>query len=214
MKIDLYSDMVCPWCRIGKSNLYDALAQWEAATGETIPVTYHAYQLDPSLPPEGKPFKSHMGQKFGGEDKIAPMLARVTEAGAAVGVTFRFDNVTRMPNTVLAHRLTVIVPEDLRAEWVEAVMKAYFEDGLDIASLDVLLAIGNEIDGADTTDWVRRLESGEGNEEINRDFEMARGMGITGVPFFVVNGKFALSGAYPASQFLAAFRKIAQETGA
>lgn len=209
MKIDLFSDMICPWCRIGKKNMDDAIAAWQAETGNTVTVQYRAYQLDPTLPPEGKPFRQAMEAKMGGAERLNPMLQRVTDAAAEVGVTLRFDNITRMPNTLLAHRLTAILPEDRRQWWVETVMKAYFEDGQDIARLETLLELAAEAE-PDTDSLRRRLEDGEGESEVRQDFETAQNLGITGVPFFILNGQYALSGAYPASQFLAAFRKISQ----
>jgi len=210
MIIDLYSDMVCPWCRIGKKNMHDAIMAWSSETNEPVDVRYRAFMLDPTLPPEGKPFRETMEAKMGGAARLDPMLQRVTDAGAAIGLTFRFDRITRMPNTLLAHRITAILPEDSRRAWVDAAMDAYFEEGRDIADPDVLLELAAGI-GADAGDLRRRLDAGEGLDETDRDFAAAQGMGITGVPFFILNGKYALSGAYPSAQFLAAFRKIAQE---
>lgn len=210
MKIDVFSDMVCPWCRIGEKNMNDAIMAWAQEVNETVPVTYHAYQLDPTLPPEGKPFRDAMEAKMGGAERLQPMLQRVTEAGADVGVTFRFDKVSQMPNTLLAHRITAILPAERHQDWIHAVMGAYFEDGRDIAKLDVLLELAAGI-GQDPETLRAKLAAGEGTDEVEKDFSSARGMGITGVPFFVINGKYALSGAYPSAQFLAAFRKIAQE---
>lgn len=209
MRIDVFSDMVCPWCRIGKKNMEDAIAAWEEKTGETISVTYRAYQLDPTLPPEGKPFRETMEAKFGGSDRLDPMLQRVTDAGAAIGLTFRFDQVKRMPNTLMSHRVTAVLPEQLRPEWVTAAMRAYFEDGRDLSSLDVLLDIAAGI-GADVEQLRQALDGDGGLAEVQSDLDSAQGIGITGVPFFVVDGKYALSGAYPVEQFLTAFRKIAQ----
>ncbi|WP_276353431.1 DsbA family oxidoreductase [Cohnella caldifontis] len=213
MKIDLYSDMVCPWCRIGKKNMYDAIMAWANETNETVDVAFHAFQLDPGLPPEGKPFRDTMEAKMGGAARLDPMLQRVTEAGAGIGLTFRFDRIARMPNTLLAHRITAILPEESRQAWVDAAMDAYFEEGRDIADLDVLLGLAEGI-GADAGELRKRLDAGDGTAETDRDFAAARDMGITGVPFFIINGKYALSGAYPSAQFLAAFRQIAQEEAA
>lgn len=210
MKIDLYSDMVCPWCRIGKKNMNDAIEAWTEATGQSVEVKYHAYQLDPTLPPDGLPFDSVMEKKMGGAERLRPMLQRVTEAGADIGVTFRFDQVARMPNTVLAHKITALLPEDVQPVWVEAVMKAYFEDGQDVARQEVLLAIARSL-GADDADLARRLEAGEGSDAVQQDMDTAKGIGISGVPFFIIDGKYALSGAYPSAQFLEAFKKIAQQ---
>ncbi len=209
MKIDVYSDMVCPWCRIGKKNMNDAIDAWHEQTGQEVEVSYHAYQLDPTLPPEGLPFNSVMEKKMGGAERLRPMLQRVTEAGANVGVTFRFDNVERMPNTVLAHRITALLPQEDEATWIEAVMTAYFEDGRDIAKLDVLLEIAAEL-GLNAEEARRLLDNGEGQEAVEQDMAAAKGIGISGVPFFIIDNKYALSGAYPSAQFLEAFKKIAQ----
>ncbi|MGG1312757.1 MULTISPECIES: DsbA family oxidoreductase [Cohnella] len=207
MHIQMYSDMVCPWCRIGKKNLRDAILEWSQSPGDGVTVSYHAFLLDPTLPPEGLPFKPLMEKKFGGPDRLAPMLERVTQAGADVGVAFRFDRVTRMPNTVLAHRLTYLVPENRREEWIDAVMTAYFEFGKDIADRDVLLEIAGDL-GLEAGDLAGRLAKGEGEAEVNADLQRAQKMGITGVPFFVIDGKYALSGAYPAADLVRAFAKI------
>ncbi|BBI36255.1 DsbA family oxidoreductase [Cohnella abietis] len=210
MKIDVYSDMVCPWCRIGKKNMSDAIEAWNETTGQTVEVSYHAYQLDPTLPPEGLLFNSVMEKKMGGADRFRPMLQRVTEAGAAVDLTFNFDKVERMPNTVLAHRITALLPEEDEVYWIDAVMKAYFEDGRDIAKLDTLMEIASEL-GIDADEARRHLEAGEGLDAIKQDQASAQALGISGVPFFIINNKYALSGAYPSAQFLEAFKKISQE---
>jgi predicted DsbA family dithiol-disulfide isomerase len=210
VRIDVYSDMICPWCRIGKKNMSDAIEAWNEADGQEIAVSYHAYQLDPKLPPEGMPFNSAMEKKMGGAERFRPMLQRVTEAGAAIGVTFNFDQVKRMPNTVLAHRITALLPEGHQETWVDSVMKAYFEDGKDISQLEVLLNIGQELE-LDPEEIKSLLDEGYGLDSVNKDIEAAQGMGITGVPFFIINGKYALSGAYPSAQFVEAFRKIASE---
>jgi predicted DsbA family dithiol-disulfide isomerase len=211
MKIDVYSDMVCPWCRIGKKNMSDAIETWLEQTGQTVEVSYHAYQLDPTLPPEGLPFNSVMEKKMGGAERLRPMMQRITDAGAAIGVTFNFDKVERMPNTVLAHRITALLPEEDEVYWIDAVMKAYFEDGRDIAKLDVLLEIAAEL-GLDAEEAKRLLDDGEGLDTVEQDMESAKAIGITGVPFFIINNKYALSGAYPSAQFLEAFKKISQES--
>lgn len=211
MRIDVYSDMVCPWCRIGKKNMSDALEAWNEETGQAIPVSYHAYQLDPTLPPEGLPFNSVMEKKMGGAERLRPMIQRVTEAEAGVGLTFRFDQVERMPNTVLAHRITALLPEGHQEAWVDSVMKAYFEDGQDISKLEVLLNIGKQLE-LDPAEITSLLDEGHGMEAVEKDMDTAKGMGISGVPFFIIDGKYALSGAYPVAQFLEAFRKISKES--
>ncbi|TJY41857.1 DsbA family oxidoreductase [Cohnella pontilimi] len=211
MKIEVYSDMVCPWCRIGKKNMSDALAQWEEQTGGQVPVTYRAYQLDPTLPPEGKPFHESMAAKMGGAERFGPMLQRVTDAGAEIGLTFRFDRVATSPNTLLAHRITALLPADLQDKWVNAVMDAHFEHGRNIGEIDTLLEVANSL-GFDTAELRQKLEAGGGIAEVEHDIEAAKALGITGVPFFIIDDKNALSGAYPVSQFMAAFRQITQQS--
>ncbi|MBB6638034.1 DsbA family oxidoreductase [Cohnella thailandensis] len=208
MHIQVYSDMVCPWCRIGMKNLSDAIELWTERTAEEIEVSHRAYLLDPSLPPEGLPFKASMERKMG--PKLEEMTRRVTEAGANVGLVFRFDRVARMPNTVLAHRVTALLPEKQRQMWIDAIMTAYFEFGRDIAKLDVLLEVATDI-GLNAHEIGMRLENGEGAEEVERDLAQARAMGISGVPFFVIDNKFGLSGAYPAAEFVRAFEKIQEQ---
>ena len=208
MKIDVYSDMVCPWCRIGKKNLETALAAWAREAEEQPEIKYHAFLLDPSVPPDGLPFRETMTGKFGDARLLDGMLSRVTEAGAAIGLTFRFDRVTRMPNTRLAHRITALLPDERQGDWINAVMTAYFEHGRDIGAEDALLEIVATL-GFDAADLRARLDAGEGEREVENDLAAARAMGIGGVPFFILNRRYALSGAYPADRFLEAFRRVA-----
>ncbi|WP_219834483.1 DsbA family protein [Paenibacillus sp. R14(2021)] len=201
MHIDLYSDVVCPWCRIGKQNLARALEKWAQINDEPVTVSYHAYQLDPDLPEEGSSFKEVMTRKAGGPESMRRGIEHLTGAGAAVGVTFHFDKISRMPNTRLAHRLVAILPEDSRETAVEALFKAYFEEGIDIAQMHEIIAIAERLgfDGAATR---TRLEQGEGAESVDADLKRAQQIGVTGVPFFVFNNRYALSGAYPAEELL------------
>lgn len=208
MHIELYSDVVCPWCRIGKQNLFRALELWEAKGGEPVTITYRAYQLDPTLPEEGRPFEEAMQQKMGSAETLQRMLEHVTKAGAAVGLTFRFDRVTRMPNTRLAHRFIALVPEENKTAAVEALFHANFEEGRDVAQLSELLAVAREL-GLDEEDFRSRLLSGEGSESVEADIEQAHKIGVTGVPFFVFNNKYALSGAYPAEELIGLMERVA-----
>ncbi|SFJ24766.1 Predicted dithiol-disulfide isomerase, DsbA family [Paenibacillus sp. UNC496MF] len=201
MHIDLYSDVACPWCRIGKQNLSRALALWAEQHDEPVTVAYHAYQLDPHLPPEGRAFDEAMMRKMGGPESLKRVVEHVTKAGAAVGLTFRFDRARNMPNTRLAHRFVALLPEDRKDEAVEALFKAYFEDGEDVTALTTLLAIADSL-GLDAGKLEARLARGEGDDEVEADLRRARQIGVTGVPFFVFNNRYALSGAYPAEELL------------
>jgi predicted DsbA family dithiol-disulfide isomerase len=209
MHIDLYSDVVCPWCRIGKQNLSRALELWAEKGGETVSVAYHAYLLDPSLPEEGRPFTDVMVRKMGGENALKEALDHVTRAGAAVGLTFRFERVKRMPSTRLAHRFVAVVPEELKAAAVDALFRAHFEEGLDIAQISVIGEIAAEI-GANESGLLARLHSGEGSDALEADLAQAQRMGITGVPFFVFNNRYALSGAYPPEKMLQLMERVSK----
>ncbi|WP_409343531.1 DsbA family oxidoreductase [Paenibacillus sp. MBLB4367] len=207
MIIDIYQDTVCPWCRIGKQNLQEALKEWQ---GEPVEIRYHAFQLDPGTPVEGLPFRETMTKKFGaaGSD-INRIFGQVEQAGKAAGVNFDFSKVEYMPNTLLSHQLYNLVPEEKQAELVEAIYQAYFEDGRDIGDINVLLEIGESF-GLDKESARQQLESKEKLPRVEKDLAFAKEVGITGVPFFILNNKFALSGAQPPNVFAQALEKAKQ----
>lgn len=206
LQVEVYSDMVCPWCRIGKKNLFDARKVIKSRHGVEIAVNYKAFQLDPTVPPEGVPFLRHM-ERMGSPERVRSLLNHVTEVGESVGLTFRYDLVAMMPNTLLAHRVTTFLSRERKAEWVEVVMTAYFEEGQDIGKTDVLLKLADRL-GLDADSIARRLAAGEGVDEIRRDYEEAVRKGITGAPYFVINHEVIIPGAYPASAFVEVFEKI------
>jgi predicted DsbA family dithiol-disulfide isomerase len=208
MVIDIFQDTVCPWCRIGKKNLMDALAKW---TGKDVEIRYRSFQLDPTTPLEGKPFKENMESKFGdNSERMQGMLQQVTGAGAAVGVNFDFSRVERSPNTLKSHQLIVLAPEDKKQDVVDAIYQAYFEDGRDIGNVEVLLEIAKEA-GIAAEGLEERLRAKEGLEQVEDDLEFARQVGITGVPFFIINDKYVLTGAQPSSTILEALEQVAQK---
>ncbi|MCQ6561961.1 DsbA family oxidoreductase [Paenibacillus mendelii] len=207
MKIEVYSDMVCPWCRIGKQNLNKALEQWVSEGGEPAEITFRAFLLDPTLPPEGLPFKEVMSQKMGDNSRMQQALAQVTNAGAAVGLTYRFDRVQRMPNTKLAHRFVALLKPELKETAVNAIFRAYFEEGRDLAQFKEIEAIAAEL-GEDATAVLEPLRQGGGEEAVNADLALAARIGVTGVPFFVFDNKYALSGAYPPDKLVELMHRV------
>jgi predicted DsbA family dithiol-disulfide isomerase len=209
MVIDIFQDTVCPWCRIGKKNLTDALAKW---TGEEVEIRFRSFQLDPTTPLEGKPFKANIESKFGNNpERLQGMFQQVTGAGTAVGVNFDFSRVERSPNTLKSHQLIVLTPEDKKKDVVDAIYQAYFEDGRDIGSVEVLLEIAKEV-GIAADGLAERLRAKEGLEQVEDDLEFAREVGITGVPFFIINDKYALTGAQPSITILQAMEQVVQKT--
>ncbi|MDR6549322.1 DsbA family oxidoreductase [Paenibacillus qinlingensis] len=209
MRIEIFQDLVCPWCRIGKKNLMDALQNF---TAEPVEIHYRAYQLDPYTPAEGVDFETLMRTKFrADEDKLQAMLQQVTQAGQASGLHFDFSKVAKMPNTLKAHQLIAIAPNEVKKELVDELFKAYFEDGKDIGDVDFLLEVAGRL-GMDPQQTRLRLVAKEGLEGVEDDLEFASQAGVTGVPFFVVNRKYALTGAQPATTFLQALEQISAES--
>ncbi|CAN7710891.1 DsbA family oxidoreductase [Paenibacillus sp. LjRoot56] len=208
MRIEIFQDLVCPWCRIGKKNLMDAL---EDFTAEPVELHYRAYQLDPSTPVEGADFATLMRTKFrADESKLQAMLQQVTQAGQASGLHFDFAQITKMPNTLKAHQLIAIAPEEVKQQLVDDLFKAYFEDGKDIGHIDYLLETAS-LHGMDPHQTRIQLAAKQGLEQVENDLAFASQAGVTGVPFFVINRKYALTGAQPAATFLQALEQISAE---
>ena len=202
LQIDIVSDVVCPWCYVGKRNLEAALA---ALPDVQTAVHWRPYQLDPTIPPEGLDRRTYLARKFG--DRVPEIYTRISGVGKEAGIDFAFDKIGRSPNTLDAHRV-------IRWAWaagvqdkvVDALFRAYFIDGADIGNVDVLVAAaeGAGMDGA----LVRRLLGEAADKtEVESDIAQAQSLGVTGVPFFILNGRIGLSGAQPPDVLSAAIRK-------
>jgi predicted DsbA family dithiol-disulfide isomerase len=200
MVIDVFQDVVCPWCRIGKKNMADALQKWD---GEPVLVRWHAFFLDPTIPAEGTPFKEIMSSKMGGSGRLKEVFEHTAAAGKAVGLTFRFDEIEKFPNTLLSHLLIAYAPQEIKTEIVDAITSAYFDAGQDIGSIDVLVAIA-EAAGLDASETREALLSKHNIKDIDQDIEASFKIGIRGVPFFIINNKYSFSGAQPPEAFLKA----------
>jgi len=193
--IDVVSDVVCPWCFIGKRHLEAALAGLPEAAGAKV--RWHPFELNPDLPPEGVDRKGYLEAKFGGTARAAEIYARVREAGLRAGLDFDFEAITRQPNTRDAHRLIAWAQSRGDAgPLVERLFRAYFQEGRYVGDRDTLAALAAEagFDAEAARVW---LESGLGADEITDAEARVRGLGITGVPFFIFDGRVGLSGAQP-----------------
>jgi predicted DsbA family dithiol-disulfide isomerase len=206
MHIDVYQDTVCPWCRIGKRHLELALEGYE----QPVSVAYHSFYLNPDIPPEGYDFRPYMIAKGGGQIELEGFFDGPRERGAAVGLTFNFEDITRAPNTTLSHQLIAITPDADRAAMTDAIYAAYFEHGRDIGELAVLLDIA-EGQGVDREMTREKLEAGAGLEDVEADVAMAQRLSISGVPFFVINGKYGFSGAQPPQMIRSVLEQVAAE---
>ncbi|MFN8592386.1 MAG: DsbA family oxidoreductase [Thermomicrobiales bacterium] len=201
MQIDIYHDIPCPWCRIGKANLEAALQMWR---GEPVTVTWQPFLLDRDVPAEGVPTRDFYRAKFGA-DNVAPMFERVQQAGARAGVSFNFADAIRAPSED-AHRLILLAPENAREQIVAGLHRAYFSEGQNVADLETLAAIAAAA-GMDRAETLARLQSDEGVAATAAAIENAYRLGVTGVPFFVFDHRYALSGAQPPDVILAAMRQ-------
>jgi predicted DsbA family dithiol-disulfide isomerase len=183
--VDVWSDLVCPWCFIGRRRLQAALAREDS---DAIQVRWRAFQLAPDLPPEGVEAEQYFNEKFGGPERVKMMHDRVAAVAADDDLELRFDLQKRSPNTRLAHRAVKLSADPDAA--VETLFSAHFLQGEDIADRETVLRLLPDLDPA-------RLDAGEGNAEVEEDLATAQQIGITGVPFFVANMRVAVSGAQP-----------------
>lgn len=202
--VDVWSDIVCPWCYVGRQHFLEAVSR--LGLRDDVQIHHHAYQLDPDRT-ASEPLPSWLQRKFG--DDHPRMTARVSAVGEKVGLTLDFAGGIAA-NTRLAHRLVHLGTRHGRGdETIERMMRAHFTDGLDLGDKEALASLA--VDAGLPKDDVRGvLSSDRFDEEVQADIDVARELGIRGVPFFVFNRRFALSGAQPIDVFEAALRK-AQE---
>jgi predicted DsbA family dithiol-disulfide isomerase len=196
--IDVVSDVVCPWCYIGKRHLDTLLASLPEA--DRIQVRWHPYQLNPIMPPEGEDRQEYLEEKFGSRERAAKIYERVTLAGREAGLNLHFDRIARMPNTSEAHRLLAWTQADGVKPGVgshalaESFFSAFFTEGMDVGDREVLLERVART-GGDAQDARRWLEGDGGLSEIREWARRSRAFGINGVPFLIFNQKLAVSGA-------------------
>jgi len=192
MHIDIFSDVICPWCYIGKRRLERALARH---TDLAVTWRWRAFMLNPDMPPEGIDRQTYLALKFGGQAQAKRIYQTVLAAAASEGLALELDRIARTPNTTDAHRLIRWAGGQGRADpVVDRLFVAYFEDGADIGDPAALAAIA-EAAGLDRTQAAAMLASEEGIGEIAAEAEGARKAGIHGVPCFIFDGQYAVSGA-------------------
>jgi predicted DsbA family dithiol-disulfide isomerase len=201
--IQVWSDVICPWCYLGKHRLERAVAAFDGP----VTITYRAYQLDPSPVPAPLPIKQVLAVKFGGADRVEEMLAQVTAVAAGDGLTLDFDRAVAA-NTFAAHRLIAwAATRERQADMLEALQLAYFTGGVDLGSLPALAGVAGTI-GLDPAAALDHLSSEAGTSAVNTDLDSARELGISSVPTFVIDGKYVVQGAQEPATLLAAFEEI------
>jgi len=199
--IEVASDVICPWCYIGKRRLEKAL---ESLKGEIeARIEWLPFQLNPDMPPGGVARADYRRAKFGSVEKGRALDARVAQEGAGEGIAFAFDRMQRTPNTIAAHQLIDLAQKQGRGEAVvDALFRAYFEEALDIGDPGVLDRIAQR---ASVSGWPVEMDA----KEVVEKEERVRDLGISGVPTFIFNRESGLSGAYPPETLAQAIREAA-----
>ena len=210
MKLEIWSDIACPWCYVGKRRLERALASFSER--DSLEVTWRSFELDPSAPGV-RPGSAaeHLARKYRLPlERAEEMNANMTAQGAKEGIQFNFDRM-RMGNTFDAHRLIhFAASEGRRAEMVERLFRAYFTEGAALGDRDVLTELASGV-GLDAAAARHALESGAFADAVRADEERARAFGITGVPFFAIDERYGISGAQPPEVILGALQQAWSE---
>jgi len=208
LQIDIVSDVVCPWCYIGKKRIEDALA---LASDVPVEVHWRPFFLNPWVPREGISRDEYLTKKFGSPEAYKNIAGRVVAAAADEGLEYNSDRVKRQPNTIDCHRLIHWADaEGKAAQMKQRLMELYFRDGGDLTSTDVLAQAAADI-GMDADSVRQRLATDEDVGLISALAQDASEKGISGVPTFVFAQKYAVSGAQPADQLARAIRQISAE---
>ncbi|HEY5647439.1 MAG TPA: DsbA family oxidoreductase [Pseudomonadales bacterium] len=191
MNIEIFSDLICPWCFIGKRRLDLALA---SGAGKGVNVVWRAFQLYPGLPDEGMDREAFLRLRYGGSGR-PPSRSGIEAEAARVSIQMRFDKIGRMPNTFKGHRLLHRARADgVQHALADSLFSAYFEQGRDVGSDAVLVELAEQ-HGLDPQETARFLASDESGEEVQAELERAANIGISAVPCYLFAGAFALPGA-------------------
>lgn len=202
LQIEVYSDVVCPWCYVGKRRLERALDQ--LGSGVKIEIHWRPFQLNPTMPQQGMDRRIYLETKFGSLAVFDEMEQHLLEAGKMEQIPFAFGKIARTPNTLLAHRLIWYAGQQGRQDAVvNELFKGYFEEGLNIGEVSVLSELadraGLKVD--------QLFASEEGVAEVQAEESVGHRLGIRGVPYFVINNSNGISGAQPVEVFVAAIEK-------
>lgn len=207
LTIEVYSDVVCPWCYVGKRRLERALTEFGGAPR----VIWRPFELNPTMPKAGMDRTAYLEAKFGSLDAFRQLEEHVQAAGASEGISFAFENITRTPNTFAAHRLIWLAEREGRQDAVvTSLFRGYFEEGAEIGTIATLIRLAERA-GLSKEVAERVLQSEEGTAEVKAEEAAGHALGIRGVPYFLVNGTYAISGAQPVETFVSALKRTAAD---
>lgn len=210
LRIDVVSDVICPWCFLGKTRLDNALAMVPEVKVEVV---FRPFFLDPTIPPEGLDRRAYLVAKFG-EERLKTIHDPLIAAGKEDGVPYEFDKITRTPNTLNAHRLLRWAQQaGVQPTVMQALFMAYWHYGQDISDAEVLKTIA-VINGINGDDVVALLNDGTDAESVKAEAAQSQAAGVNGVPTFILANKYAVVGAQSAEYLANAIRKVAAEVAA
>lgn len=206
--IDIVSDVVCPWCFIGKRRLEAALRELCAERPDVVPrIRWLPFFLNPDTPEKGEPYRPFLEKKFGGPEKLAQIQAHIAEAGRTAGIEFAFERIALRANTLKAHRLIHRAQALGNADaLVERLFVAQFIEGRHVGDAAVLARLAAEC-GEDEAATLAYLRTGKDGEAVIEEAGRAQRLGITGVPFFILAGRYGVAGAQPPEVLLEALRQ-------
>jgi len=208
--IDIYSDIVCPWCYVGKRRLERALAHLN--DGVQARITWRPFQLNPTMPLDGMDRATYLKAKFGSLENFGRMEEQLLAAGVEERIPFAFEKIQRTPNTFAAHRLVWYAAQQGKQDaMVEALFRGYFLEGKNIGDVTTLTHVAAEA-GLDRTETEEFLESEKGVVEVKGEEAVGRRLGIRGVPYFVFNGIVSISGAQPPDIFVSAIQQAEKQS--
>jgi predicted DsbA family dithiol-disulfide isomerase len=210
IKVDIVSDVVCPWCYIGKRRIEGAMK--ELTDQFDFEVSYLPFELNPSTPKEGFNQKEYLAKKFGSEERYRELTNHVKSVAASEGLAFDFDKQKVSPNTRDAHRIIGFAKQEGKQLAIkEAFMKAYFEEGIDLTKAENLLAVCKSV-GLHSERISALLNSEEGLAEVILEEQNNIQRGINGVPYYIINNQYGISGAQPKATFIKALTQIGNES--
>ncbi|NKB53296.1 MAG: thioredoxin domain-containing protein [Rhizobiaceae bacterium] len=209
VQLDVVSDVMCPWCYIGKRRLEQAL---ESIDDVEVELRWRPFQLDPTLPQEGRDRQEYLENKFGGPEKAKEIYGRIKQAGLDEGLEFDFDAIGVSPNTIDAHRVIRWASNEgaeIQDKLVERLFKDFFMDGANIGQHEVLIDAAREA-GMNESVVAALLATDKDRDEVTQEIAVAQQMGVTGVPCFIIDNKYAVMGAQTPDHIAGAIKQAAQ----
>lgn len=211
VQVDIVSDVMCPWCYIGKRRLEQAL---EKISDIEVETQWRPYQLDATLPPEGRDRKEYLENKFGGPERAQQIYSTIEQAGAGEGLEFKFHDIAVSPNTIDAHRVIRWAASEgaqVQDQLVERLFKLFFMEGANIGKHSVLIDAAKEV-GMDESVVTSLLATDKDRDAVEEEIALAQKMGVTGVPCFIIDNKYAVMGAQEPEHIAQAIKQAAETT--